>query len=85
VLLQLSNSQGIKIQKIENNNCNLIYELSKNQKQILDSAQKFGYYDYPRRITSEELSQKIGVDKNLTLKSLRKAEKQIISRLLKSL
>ena len=40
-LLQLSNSQGIKIQKIENNNCNLLDELSKNQKEILDSAQKF--------------------------------------------
>ena len=83
-VLQLSNNKGFKIQKIENDKCTLISELSTGQKDILDSAQKFGYYDYPRRITSEELSQKIGIKKDITLKNLRKAEKHIISRILES-
>jgi predicted DNA binding protein len=56
--------------------------LSSNQKKILNLAKKHGYYDYPRKITSHELSEKIGINKDTTLKLLRKAEKLIFSSLL---
>ena len=73
---------GIKIQKLEYKECDILSILTNNQKKILNSAKKFGYYDYPRKITSEELSEKIGINKDITLENLRKAEKRIITRIL---
>ena len=77
----LGKIKDINIQKIEYKECDMLSNLTDNQKKILNSANKFGYYDYPRKITSEELSEKIGVKKDITLESLRKAEKRIISRI----
>ena len=74
--------KDIKIQKLEYGECDILSNLTNNQKKILNSAKKFGYYDYPRKITSEELSEKIGISKDITLESLRKAEKRIITRIL---
>ena len=78
----LGKIKNIKIQKLEYNECDILSILTNNQKKILNSAKKFGYYDYPRRITSEELSEKIGINKDITLENLRKAEKLIIARIL---
>ena len=74
--------KDIKIQKVEYKECDILSNLTNNQKKILNSAKEFGYYDYPRKITSEELSEKIGVKKDITLENLRKAEKRIITRIL---
>ena len=74
--------KDIKIQKVEYKECDILSNLTNNQKRILNSAKEFGYYDYPRKITSEELSEKIGVKKDITLENLRKAEKRIITRIL---
>lgn len=74
--------KDIKIQKIKDKECNILSDLTKNQKKILNLAKKYGYYDYPRKITSEELSEKTGIDKDIILESLRKAEKRIIARIL---
>ena len=78
----LWNVKEIKIQKVEYKECDILSNLTNNQKKILNYAKKFGYYDYPRKITSEELSEKIGVSKDITLENLRKAEKRIITRIL---
>ena len=77
----LWNVDGIKIQKLEYKECDILSVLTNEQKKILNSAKKFGYYDYPRKITSEELSKRIGVDKEVTLENLRKAEKLIFTRI----
>ena len=74
--------KDIKIQKLKNKDNDFISDLTDNQKKILNFAKKFGYYDYPRKITSEELAEKIGVDKDIVLENLRKAEKRIITRVL---
>lgn len=78
----LGKVNNIKIQKLHYKGCDILSKLSNDQKKILNHAKKLGYYDYPRRITSEELSEKIGVNKDITLESLRKAEKRIITKIL---
>jgi len=78
----LSNIKDLKIQKTEYKGCNILSSLTNNQKKILNFATKFGYYDYPRKITSEELAEKIGINKDIILENLRKAEKRIITKAL---
>ena len=74
----LCNIKDLRIQKLECKECDILSCLTVNQKKILNFAAKFGYYDYPRRITSEELAEKIGISKDIILENLRKAEKRII-------
>ncbi len=78
----LGKVKDIKIQKLEHKECSILSNLTANQKKILNSAKKLGYYDYPRKITHEELSEKIGINMDIVLESLRKAEKLIINRIL---
>ena len=73
---------NIRIEKLKNNECDILSDLTKNQKKILNFAKKFGYYDYPRKITSEELSKKTGINKDVILESLRKTEKHIFTKIL---
>ena len=80
----LGTIKDIKIKKLEYKKCSILSRLTNDQKKILDSAKKHGYYDYPRKITSDELSDKIGLSKDITLQSLRKAEKRIISIILEN-
>jgi predicted DNA binding protein len=78
----LCNIKDLKIQKLEYKECDILSNLTNDQKKILNFATKFGYYDYPRKITSEELAEKIGINKDVILENLRKAEKRIITRAL---
>jgi len=78
----LCNIKDLKIQKVEYKECDMLSNLTNDQKKILNFATKFGYYDYPRKITSEELAEKIGINKDIILENLRKAEKRIITRAL---
>jgi len=74
--------KDIEIKKLEDKECDIISDLTNTQKKILILAKKFGYYDYPRKITSEELSKKTGINKDIILENLRRAEKQIITKIL---
>jgi predicted DNA binding protein len=78
----LGKVKKIKIQKLEYKECDILSNLSNDQRKILNSAKNLGYYDYPRRITSDELSEKIGINKDIALENLRKAEKRIFARIL---
>jgi predicted DNA binding protein len=78
----LSNIRDLKIQKAEYKECDILSNLTSNQIKILNFAAKFGYYDYPRKITSDELAEKIGISKDTILENLRKAEKRIITKAL---
>lgn len=74
--------KDIEIKKLEDEDCDILSDLTSTQKKILNLAKKFGYYDYPRKITSEELSEKTGINKDVILENLRKAEKCIITKIL---
>jgi predicted DNA binding protein len=56
--------------------------LTEKQREVLIAAKKYGYYSYPRKITGEQLAQKIGLSKPTVLQHLRKAEIRLIANLL---
>ena len=74
--------KNIKIEKLNDKECSILDDLTQSQRKILNFAKKFGYYDYPRKITSEELSKRTGIDKDVILESLRRAEKHIVAKIL---
>ena len=56
----------------------LLSKLTPRQRQMLLTAYALGYYDVPRRISSDELSRHLKVDKSTIVEHLRKAERKII-------
>ena len=56
--------------------------LTDKQRDILIEAKKRGYYEYPRRINTQELSDRLGISKATTVEHLRKAEIRLMSNLL---
>ncbi len=56
--------------------------LTDRQHSVLKLAMQDGLYDYPRRITHEELAAKLGVKPSTLTEILRRAEKKIVSKYL---
>ena len=79
ILKPLGLIKNISFQKAAFSEHNLLSCLTERQKEIIIAAQKNGYYEVPREITTEELSRKLGISKAATVEHLRKAENRIIS------
>jgi hypothetical protein len=56
----------------------LLSKLTTRQKQTLLTAYALGYYDVPRRISSDDLSMHLDLDKSTVVEHLRKAERKLI-------
>jgi DNA-binding CsgD family transcriptional regulator len=56
----------------------LLSKLTPRQRQMLLTAYALGYYEVPRRISSDDLSVHLNVDKSTIVEHLRKAERKLI-------
>jgi hypothetical protein len=52
--------------------------LTDKQREVMMAAHKYGYYNFPKKITSEELSKKVNISKTTLVQHLRKAEERIL-------
>ncbi len=56
--------------------------LTEKQREVLITAYKLGYYDIPRRITSAEIAEKLGLADSTVVEHLRKAEHRLMTQIL---
>ena len=60
----------------------ILSALTERQREALTAAQRYGYYEYPRRISTEDLARKMGLTKTTLIEHLRKAENALVSNLI---
>jgi predicted DNA binding protein len=77
--LQTLHSNGIEYKISEIAKMSPKRALTSKQEKILKSALELGYYDYPKRISTEELSKVVGSAPSTITEILRRAERRIIS------
>ena len=56
--------------------------LTERQREVLIAAHKFGYYEYPKKVNSARLSERVELGRSTLLEHLRKAEGRILNEIL---
>jgi predicted DNA binding protein len=72
----------MKFQEAAYQKRDILSALTEKQKEVLIAAHKYGYYDFPKKINSEELSEKVNISKPTLVKHLRKAERRLLDNIL---
>lgn len=62
-----------------------IGRLTEKQRRVLITAYKLGYYDVPRKMTSEELARRLNLVKSTFSAHVRKAERRLLTEMLSEL
>jgi DNA-binding CsgD family transcriptional regulator len=79
---QWGNIMNISFQPPTFSDYSVLSCLTERQKEVITTAKESGYYEVPRRTSSKELSQKLGISRATTIEHLRKAEHRLISSIL---
>jgi predicted DNA binding protein len=61
---------------------NLLNVLTDKQRDVLINAHRYGYYKYPKKINSQQLSDKVDIGKATLVQHLRKAESRLMDEIL---
>ena len=77
--LQTLHSKGIDYTISDISQISAKRALTSKQEKVLKSALELGYYDYPKRISTEQLGEVVGSAPSTVTEILRRAEKRIIS------
>jgi predicted DNA binding protein len=56
--------------------------LTDKQREVMVAAYRYGYYDLPKRISSERLAERVGISKPTMLEHMRKAERRIMGEIM---
>ncbi len=78
----IGNIENVSFKKGAYKEHDILSCLTEKQRKIVIEAMKSGYYDYPRKVNSEQLSQKVGISKATLVEHLRKAEGRLLSHIL---
>jgi predicted DNA binding protein len=70
------------IRKAAYQNADILAVLTERQRKVMVAAFQNGYYEYPKRISSEALSQKVNLSKPTLLQHMRKAEGRILNEIM---
>ncbi len=76
---KVGNIVNMRFQKAAYQQHDILSVLTDKQREILLTAQKAGYYDYPKKVNSDRLSQKVNLSKTTLVQHLRKAEARLMA------
>ena len=82
IIKYLGDVKSISFKKAIFNEQMILTCLTEKQRKILIAAKKNGYYNYPRKINSKQLSEIIGLSKPTVVQHLRKAEVRLVTNIL---
>lgn len=74
--------EGITMKQAVYERKELLSILTEKQRDALVTAHRYGYYEYPRRINSTRLAEKVSISKPTLVQHLRKAEGRIMDEIM---
>ena len=78
LFLQTLHDKGVVYEISEIAKLSTKQKLTSKQEKVLKSALELGYFDYPKRVSTEDLSKRLGVAPSTLNEILRRAERKII-------
>ena len=74
--------QKMSFRRAAYQSADILAVLTEKQREVMVAAFQNGYYDFPKRISSKKLCQKVGISKPTLLQHMRKAEGRILKEIM---